>query len=151
MTPTPSEVQEWLEWASVRLALLPARGLRPSGYRVFWPDVPSDPWFAFGHSVAGTRLDTTAKVDIPIMDEILALPALIVNEQIRYIVTHRCLVHPVHGTHKFAFTRLAKQLHISRRRASWLFQKGLSEIALKMDEVKIYTIRSFMAPARLRA
>ncbi len=54
-SPSPLEIQSWLEWAGGRMLSIQVHGAWPSAYRSFWPDYPDDQITAYGYTPSRMR------------------------------------------------------------------------------------------------
>jgi Domain of unknown function (DUF6362) len=126
------EVKEWLEWAGAKLLAFPTSSPAPRGYRVAWPEFAADARQAYGYTRETLRAGAPSAREIALMDELLALPGLISDPNMRRIVHCRALVTPVLGRYIYSYTKIALVLHSNGRRIAVLHQRGLGEIARKL-------------------
>ena len=147
---TPIELQSWLEWAGARLIAMPGGRVGPKDYRVAWPEFSQDT-----HEVLKFRNQTPLRVaapssaQIPIVDEILALPNVCSRDYIRRVLHIRALVHPIHGRHLYPWTRIAKLLQSSPQLVKSWHAKGLREVVEKAPPDKVCLIFTFMQESLL--
>lgn len=127
---TPTELEEWLEWAGVRLIAMPGRRVGPSDYRSFWPDFSNDVFqvLEFRRYLPVKSL-APSKDEIPIMEEVLQLPCLCPDVKGRRILHMRCLIHPITRRHLFTWKRASEKLQSDPRTLQRLHEKSLETVA----------------------
>jgi hypothetical protein len=140
----PGEVQSWLEWAGERLLALPVHGTRPSGHRVYWPEFPPDPNVAYGYNNLRLRPPAPGKAEIPIIDEIYELVALVPEVRARQLLQARSLIVPLNKRYLNSWTKLAALLHTDRRSVKRIHQGGLCVICDKVADASVARFREFV-------
>lgn len=144
LTPDPSEVQSWLEWAGERLLALPVHGTHPASYRSFWPDYPLDVATAYGYTAACFHPPAPGKAEIPLIDEIYAIIALTPDHPQRRLLQARSLVAPLNGRYLYSWTKLAEVFHRDRRAVKRTHYSGLCVIAAQVPANSVARFREFI-------
>lgn len=138
---TPQELEEWLEWAGVRLIAMPGKRVGPDEYRNNWPDF-SQEIFQILDFRGGRRVTIAPpnSKEIPIVDEILLLPNLCKSEGKRRVIRARTLLHPVNLRRLFRWDRIASGMSIEIASAKYMYKSGLEEICKKIDYDRVCSI-----------
>jgi hypothetical protein len=138
---TPGELQDWLEWAGARLLAMPARKVKPSEPKVAWPTYSQDKFeildFRAGISF---RAAAPSKDEIPVVEEILTLPAFCREHKVRRVLHIRALIHPINGRYMYNWMKVAKMLETNRATAKSWHAKGLVEVIANAPREKICLI-----------
>ena len=134
------EVRTWLEWSSSKLLAMQISSPLPRGYRVAWPEYRVD-W----QDDEKLRPPKVSSYEIALMDELLLLPNYIVDVTTRRVVVARSLVTPVSNRNVYSWPKIALMLHSNRKRAAWLYLKGLREIARALPADKASVLRKSFA------
>jgi len=145
--PDPLEVDTWLCWAGKCLLAMPSARVKPQEYRSYWPDVVQElnKFERLNHGERRKQPSGPTKDDIPIMDQILLLPNLCEDVEIRRVLRLRSLIHPLRDNHVYSWTRIAKVLHSDRRAVARLYDKGLEETADKIDYMSVRKITNYFS------
>ncbi len=138
---TPPELEEWLEWAGVRLIAMPGKRVGPDEYRSFWPDFSQETFqiLEFRNRRRVTIAPPSSK-EIFIVDEILSLPNLCKSQGKRRIIRARTLLHPVNLRRLFPWSRIANGMGVKISSAKYMYKSGLEEICNNIDEQKVCAI-----------
>jgi len=145
----PAELQEWLEWAGARLIALPGPRVGPTPYRVIWPEYAQDIW-EVTHFRAALRPIAAAPApeEIPIMEEILALPAALADIWKRRVLHARALIHPITSRHLHDWARIGRTLGISPYKVKSLHRRALADLCVLAPSTKIQRIDAFFLTQR---
>lgn len=148
---SPQEVKDWLEWAGSRLVALPSGHVKPASFRVIWPDYASDPWALWDtHGELSVRALAPSRLEIPLMDAILTLPARCDHVQTRRVICARLLVHPVRGYNLKNWARVAREVESDPLSCRRMFTSGIREIASKMTPIEVLDLKGrFEAAAQV--
>lgn len=87
--------------------------------------------------------------EITIVDEILILPNVCSNIQIRKVLHIRSLIRPLNGSYLYNWTRVAKLLHVDRGTVKRWHRKGLNEVVEKADRRKICYVKNYMDQSQM--
>lgn len=111
----PPVIKTWLEWAGARLIALPGHRVGPQDIRVIWPEYDQEKFqiLDFRKGLAVRSLGPTS-TEMPFVEEILRLPNLCSDVNVRRVLHKRALIHPTRGTHIFRWDRVAKDLHVKK-------------------------------------
>jgi hypothetical protein len=150
-SPSPIEVQSWLEWGGERLLSLNVFGTKPSGYRSFWPDYPDDPHTAYGYTGETFRAPLPGANEISLMDEVLNLVLLIPNTHRRRIVNCRILIKPINGRHIYSWAKISAEVGSNPGMVKYQFKMGLINIVNNISEPKTVFIRSYFSSGPSRS
>jgi hypothetical protein len=111
-TKLPSPIiNSWLEWAGARLIALPGHRTGPADIRVIWPEYDQEKFqvLEFRRGLVARSLGPT-NAEMPFVEEILRLPNLCSDVNVRRVLHKRALIHPTRGTHIYRWDRIAKDL-----------------------------------------
>lgn len=140
-----TEVQFWLEWAGQKLLAMKIPSPYPKIPTAAWPTFAQDFHAAYGYTEATLRAAIPHSKEIQLMDEILLLPSLVSDPNIRRLLHARALITPVAQRRLYSWTKLGKMLRTDRRAVARLHEKGLVEILDKLKNNKAYSIRHSLA------
>ena len=144
-SPSPAEVQFWLEWAGGKLLGTQVFGVWPQSYRSFWPDYPDEQHTAYGYTQEKLKLPSPGSNEIPLMDEILSLVLLTPVTVQRRIISARILVHPLNGRNLYSWVRIAETIHSERRAVKEQYRKGLGIIVGNVQDIVVIKVRAFFS------
>ena len=140
---TPQELEEWLEWAGVRLIAMPGKRIGPDEYRSFWPDFSQDKFEITEFRIGlGIRMMAPSNKEIPIVEEILTLPSLCKDIRGRRTLHMRSLLHPINLRHIFPWKRIAEILQSDPRTISKLHHRCLIQVAQAIPPAQVYSLSS---------
>lgn len=141
---SPTELQEWLEWAGARLLAMPSPKIKPAEPHVIWPEFSQDKFevlkFRGGMSL---RASAPSKDEIPLVDEILLLPNVCQRSVVRRILHARALVNPINGRYIYNWSRLAKLLQLDRQSVKRQHTNGLIEVVKRAPSDRVCRIHLF--------
>src|SRR5579864_2946310 len=142
---TPAELQTWLEWAGARLIALPVGRIKPSEPRVIWPEYSQERFEILDfRGYEPLRANAPSKDEIPIMDEILTLPALWSDSLKRRVLHSRALVHPLNGPNLYSWAKVAQLVGRDPKTVKAWHTAGLAEVCRKAPQDKICRIQAFL-------
>jgi hypothetical protein len=141
----------WLEWAGSRLIAMPDSRPGPRDPRALWPEYGLDPWqiLEFRGRVR-LRVPPPSADEIPIVFDILLLPNVCREPQVRQILHKRALVHPLSGRYLFPWALLAATVSVKVSRVRQMHELGLAEAVLAADRALVSRIATFFRPAAKR-
>lgn len=137
----PLELQCWLNWAGAKLLALQLSSPLPKGPHSSWPEYAQDYKQAYGYTGEKLKAPIPRAKEIELMDQILLLPALISEVDLRRIVNARSLTTPVSNRHLYSWTKLSFMLRTNPRLVARSYARGLLEIIYKLSPEKVDTIR----------
>jgi hypothetical protein len=145
MTLDPDRLQLWLEWAGARMWALPVDGVWPQSFHVAWPEYNIELFqvLEFRARLA-LRAAAPSSAEIPIMDQILSLPALCRETERRRILHRRAIVHPIRNRHIYTWHRLARDFHKDPRSLRALHRRALDEVVGKIPRETLTSLYDFM-------
>lgn len=143
---TTEEIKKWLEWSGQRLLAMHIASPKPRGPHSSWPEFAADAAKAYGYTPNRLRAAVPRSREIELMDEILLLPNLIKEVNVRRIINARALVTPVSNRYVYSWSRVAFMLHTSEYKVKRLHDLGLHSIIVALSVEKASTIRHSIAP-----
>ena len=144
---TPSELEQWLEWAGVRLIAMPGKRVGPNGYKVTTLEYSQDVFQVLEfRATLPVKVAPPSNIEIPIIEEVLTLPNLIKDAGKRRVVRVRTLLHPINGRHLYRWDRITETLgkvngrKITIASVKYMYKSGLEEICKKIDKERVCSI-----------
>lgn len=149
---TPPRLEEWLEWAGVRLIAMPGKRVGPNGYKISGLEYSQEVFQVLEFRAAlPVKVAPPSNMEIPIIEEVLTLPNLIKDVGKRRVVRVRTLLHPINGRHLYKWDRITETLgringkKISTASVKYMYKSGLEEICKKIDADKVCSISNTLS------
>jgi hypothetical protein len=147
---TPQELQVWLEWAGARLIAMPGPRIGPADIKVIWPEYSQEKFEILDfRNMTPLRAPGPSKDEIPIMEEILTLPALCSDPLKRRVLHSRALIHPVNSRHLYSWRKIALLLGRDAKTIKTWHTFALSEVCRRATNGSVCRIYAFMQAAAI--
>lgn len=142
---TPEELQTWLEWAGARLIAMPGNQIGPKQPRATQIEYHQDKFEIITfREPPPLRASAPSSFEIEIVDQILALPNLCEDQNVRYTLHKRLLVSPLRAKYVYSWHEIAQLLKVKPRVVKVWHARGLREVIRKVNPGVAGKIHSFL-------